>query len=255
MIKEKSWIIYCWYDNDGVPYFLSKCRSSSKAPYKKRPESRIQAPENRSQIRILFASTNEDEVIQKYDELQYTIGLVDAGSGGTLRNSIKHNPKALRETRNGRAIPIDVYDLKGKMVGKFASVGDAIECLDLNAGNAFSALYGDLWSHCGYVITYRGEGFRSKPYKREMWNTKKLWAYSPEGVPYKFHNMSEAAETIYGDKKQRASLYSSIRSPETNKRRAKGWMVFDYEDLPQFSDIMIARNGRAKPIAAELLNK
>jgi len=234
---------------------LGKCRRTSKSPYKKRPESRIQPPDDPTQVRILFASNDEDEVIEKYDELQYTIGLVDAGSGGTLKNSIKHNPKALRETKNGRAIAIDVYDLKGKMVGKFNSVGDAIEMLDLNHGNAYRALYGQLWSHRGYVITYRNEGFRTKPYERKLWNTQKLWAYSPEGSLFKFENMSDAAETIVGDKKQRASLYSSIRSPETNKRRVKGWMVFDYQEVPEFRDIMVARNGRAKPIAAEMLNK
>lgn len=168
MIQPKTWVIYGWFNEDSECYWISKCRSSSKAPYKKRPAARIQPPEDRTLIKILFRSNDEEEVLEKLDRLQFELGLVDSGSGGSLRNSIKHNPKALRETRNGRAIPVDVYDLKGNKLGSFSSVGDSIECLDLNQGNAYRCLYGDIWQHRGYVITYKNEGFRTKKFDRAL---------------------------------------------------------------------------------------
>ena len=251
MIQPKTWVIYGWFNDEGICYWISKCRSSSRVPYKKRPSARIQPPEDRNLIKILFRSNDEEEVIQKLDELQYSLGLVDAGSGGNLRNSIKHNPKALRETKNGRAIPVDVYDTDGKKVGSFVSVGDAIEMLEINPGNAYRCLYGELWQTRGFVITYKNEGFRPKKFDRELWGTKELWAYAPDGCFHHFKNMGEAAQKILGNRSDRASLYKSIRSPITNKQKSKGWFVFD--DADQISDltqITAAKRGRRKVITS-----
>ena len=143
---EITYQVYAWLKEDGEPYYVSKCRLGSNAPYTPRKHNDMNPPTDRRFIRTLFTTKDEEEALDKLDELQYELGLIDATDGaGSLRNSINHSPKALRERSNSKKVPVDVYKVNGDKVGTFKSVGDAVHCLGLNKGNALGALHGRFW--------------------------------------------------------------------------------------------------------------
>ncbi|AII43240.1 hypothetical protein KR100_07680 [Synechococcus sp. KORDI-100] len=244
---EIEWQIYCWLDENSEPYYVSKCRMGSNSPYAKRPASRVQPPSDRSRIKTLFISKDEREILEKLDRLTYELGLKDATEGhGTLRNSIKHSPKSLRERSHSKKVPVDVYKVNKEKVGRFKSIGDAVHCLGLNKGNAIGALHGRFYQTQGYCILYANEKWRKRPKtnRSRYWSKRKLKAYDLKGAIHSFDCVADAAEMVYGNRKRTNGIQKSLSSTKEWKSKANGLMFFEESTLPDFKDITIAQVGR-----------
>jgi len=241
---NQNYVVYAWYKESGEIYWMSKARENSPAITKKRPAGKVQPPDSPELIKILFKSSDEEEVLSKLDYFQYEVGNEIAAPGfGTLKNSIKMSPKALREHSNGRAIPVDVYDLNGQLVGSFDMVADAIRTLKLNDGSAIMCLHGKQYSHHGYVICYRNEPFREREDGKRYWRAQSVWAVHKNGDTKFFENIPEAAEELIGDRSKTAKIWGSFHSPIDSKKTTHGWGFFG--EMPEnFKNINFKTRGR-----------
>ncbi len=239
--------IYAWLDENYEPYYLSKCRTGSTAPYKKRAGTDIQPPDDKARIKTLFKGTDERELIEKLDELHYELGLKDATDGwGKLENKITHSPKALRERSHSKKVEVDVYKVDGEKVGTFRSIGDAVHCLKLNKGNATGALHGRFYQTQGYCILYKNEKFRKrkKGARKTFWTKRKLLAFDAYGTQTLFECIADAAEALTGDRKKTNGIRTSLVSPLTDKKSSKGYVFFEQDSGVEFDEITFATVGR-----------
>jgi hypothetical protein len=241
-----QWMIYCWIGENEEPYYISKCRTESTAPFK--CHNGMSPPADKNKIKTLFKSYHEGEVLDKLDKLIYELGIKDTmqDGEGMLKNSIKHSPYALKERSNGTKIPVDVYAIDGKKVGSYASLGDAVHVLGLNKGNAHSCLQGKFWQTRGYVITFKGEKFRKRPKngRKRLWKRRKLVAYDSDGCLHFFPSVADAAESLMGSRKKTNSVQRSLISTVDNKHSTKGLCFFEESDYPKFDEIKFATVGR-----------
>lgn len=244
--RQKSWIIYAWLREDGEPYYLSKCRKHSPAPYQPRASETLQPPP-RNRIKTLFESTDEQEVLQKLDELLYELGLEEAAPGfGKLKNSIRHSPLALREKSHGQTTPVTVYKLDGSKVGDFKSCGDAAYSLNLKKGSVSMVLQGKNYHHKGFVITHQGSPFRKRQEGKRYWKSVGVVGFDVEGNQQNFESIPDAALEITGDRSKTSNIWGSVYSPTDAKRTYKGWVFFDAAEVPKYSEVKRLRRGRPK---------
>ena len=229
---RRGWyIVYGWFKEE-KPYYLSVCRYGSNAPWENN-KKHCSVPDSNDDIRIVFKSQTSDKCIQKLDELEYHYGLKDACEDGTLFKDIRHNPKSIRFCSPGQSIPVDVWTTEGVLVGKFMSIGEAANRLELNASTCSQVLSGTQYSTAGYVITHKDEDFSLRLPPRNSDKKKPLLAYDPEGVVHQFDSVREATLHIFGKLSSRRSVQNSIQSPTDKKSAAKGWYLFD-DELPDY---------------------
>jgi hypothetical protein len=239
------YVVYAWYDENNVPYYVSKCRKGSTAMTRTR-KSGLKAPADRKNIRVLFESFDEEEVLNRLDELQYEIGLADAAPGfGTLKNSISTSPAALRDRIGPSAIPVDVYTTDGEFRGSFPAVGVACSTLGLNQGNASGVLSGRLRQTGGYILTRRGQPIRGTVDWKPVERNQSVIAYDPKGQKHTFDCLADAADKIYNCRRGTSGIRRSLDTPHTNKSTALGWVFFKEDDeIPPYKEIVKRRRGR-----------
>ena len=239
-----SWEVYAWYDEEGEPYWISKCRVGAPARHKKRAVGRVQPPEDRSRIRTLYESSNEEEVLQKLDYFHYLYALKDAAPGfGKLENSVHRTNNTFREHNNNRAIPVSVYDLKGNLVGNFNKIVDAVRTLGLSEGSANETLHKKQYSHRGYVICHRGEPFPERTCRH--WRSVPVWGMNKDSKEIRFFdNVPDAAAFLNGNREHTSKIWNSVKSPMSNKSLTKNWCFFDTETAPSYDSVVFARRGR-----------
>ncbi len=244
-----TYIVYAWLLEDGTPYYLSKCRDGSEAPYKTRMGG-LQPPADRNNIKILLKTENEKHALEFLDKSQYTIGLADATGGVMpLRNSIHQSPRALGDKPHPNKTPVTVFTTEGEKVGNFDSIGDACHCLKLNKGNARQVLIGNFWQTEGYCIVERGKHFKERKgtcAKRRLWSKRQINAYDGEGNLHTFVSIADAAETIFQNRKKTSGIQKSLKSEVKWKSRIKGWCFFEEGKTPLLQEIRFASAGRPK---------
>ena len=204
-MNNHSYIVYAWRDKDQEPYFVSKCRSDSDAPYK--DKKNILAPSDPSRIVVLKEFEDEMDSLDYFDRLTYELGF-EADGSGTLQNSMI-SPYHLR-TGKKCAQPVTVYRREDEsFIGDFESVASAFKALRINMTAGYSCLADVHYAGQGkyrFLQPYRP--IPKHPRKRRPLgavhpNTKKCWAYTKAG---EFSSYGEVADPIG---KPERSTYSS----------------------------------------------
>lgn len=243
-IKAMQWQVYAWLDEEGTPFYISKCRVGSPAPYQPRAHGGLQPPP-RNRVVTLFKSTDEEEVLKKLDYLHYELGLEEAAPGlGTLKNSIRHAPNALRETGHSQTTPVTVYKVNGEKVGDFRSCGEACYTLNLKKGSVSKVLHEQFYSHRGYVIQYLNEPFRKRKSGKRYWKAESCCGYDPDGKLHHFDDVPSAAVAVTNNRQNISHLWGSIKSPTENKKRHHGWVFFAGNEAPPFEEVTFRKRGR-----------
>ena len=230
-------IVYLWKTEDGTPYYISKCRSDSQAPFT--AKSNCEPPTNPECIEIKYRSTNEQAVIEVLDTLQYQIGLVAAAPGfGTLKNRVSQNPRSLLERGSSHAQPVEVWSVAGDLISMFPSLGVASYHLGVKRQNASACLAGKIYQTGGYVFTNVGEGFRENSLWRGRSTLTPVSGYDPEGALFHFESLRAASKHVSPGNSAVGRIRNSISSPHTDKKTVNGWIFFDADGvLPEYSDV------------------